>query len=479
MLDRMSEPAFEYDLVVIGSGPAGQRAAVQASKLGKRVCVVEKSPQVGGACTEVGTIPSKTFREAVRSLTRRSLMLSMHAIGARPVRPTMQALLSRVHSVVEREALVVHDQFDRNEIEVIHGLGSLEGPNRVSVDGVEGARHLTARYVLLATGSRAIMPADTREDAECVFTGDSILRAPRLPRTLLVIGAGVIGIEYASMFACAGVQVTVMDKFERPLGFIDHEIVDELVHQMRKSQVTFRLGEEVAGAAKEKSAEGQTRVTVTTRSGKRLTAEMVLVSAGRTGNVESLNLASVGLQPDDRGRLHVDDRFRTSVPWVFAAGDLIGAPGLAATSYEQGRIAACEMFGVPHPGMSPHWPFGIYAVPELSSAGQTEEQLTRDCVPYEIGIARYSESARGQIRGDDSGMMKLIFHRESRALLGVHCIGSQATELVHIGQAVMALGGGLDYFLSTVFNYPTFAECYKVAALNCLNRLRAVEASGP
>jgi NAD(P) transhydrogenase len=214
---------------------------------------------------------------------------------------------------------------------------------------------------------------------------------------------------------------------------------------------------------------------VTTRSGKKLTADMVLVSAGRTGNVESLNLASVGLQPDDRGRLKVDDRFRTSVPWIFAAGDLIGSPGLAATSYEQGRIAACEMFGEPHPGMSPHWPFGIYAVPELSGAGQNEEQLTRDCVPYEIGIARYSESARGQIRGDEAGMMKLLFHRETRRLLGVHCIGSQATELVHIGQAVMALGGGLDYFLSTVFNYPTFAECYKVAALNCLNRLRALE----
>jgi len=380
--------------------------------------------------------------------------------------------------VVERESLVVHDQFDRNEIELMHGTASLDGANRVAVEGAEGVKHLSTRFVMIATGSRAILPGDVQGDLECVFTGDTILQAPRLPRTLLVIGAGVIGIEYASMFAHAGVQVTVMDKADRPLGFIDHEIIDELVHQMRLAQVTFRLGEEVAGAMKEKSADGHTRVTVTTKSGKKLTAEMALVSAGRTGNIEALNLGSVGLQGDDRGRLKVDDRFRTSVPWIFAGGDVIGAPGLAATSYEQGRIAACEMFGEPHPGMSPHWPYGIYAVPELSCAGQTEEQLTKDCVPYEIGIARYAESARGQIRGDESGLMKLIFHREKRTLLGVHCIGSQATELVHIGQAVMALGGGLDYFLSTVFNYPTFAECYKVAALNCLNRLRAVDAVG-
>jgi len=471
----MPDTAFEFDLLVIGSGPAGQRAALQSAKLGKRVCVVDKSRMVGGACTETGTIPSKTFREAVRSLTRRSLMLSLHSIGARPVRPTMHALLSRVHTVVERESIVVHDQLDRNDIEVIHGTASFVGPNQIAVEGADGTRKVSARHVLIATGSRAIMPGGTETDPECVFTSDTILQAPRLPRTLLVIGAGVIGIEYGSMFASAGVQVTIMDKVERPLGFIDHEIVDELVHQMRKEQVTFRLGEEVAGAAKESTAEGHARVTVTTKSGKKMTTEMVLVSAGRTGNIESLNLGAVGLQADDRGRLKVDERFRTSVPWIFAAGDVIGAPGLAATSYEQGRIAACEMFGVPHPGMAPHWPFGIYAVPELSSVGQTEEQLTKDCVPYEIGVARYAESARGQIRGDEAGLLKLIFHRETRKLLGTHCIGSQATELVHIGQAVIALGGGLDYFLSTVFNYPTFAECYKVAALNCLNRLRAVD----
>ncbi len=471
----MGDIEFEFDLIVIGSGPAGQRAAVQASKLGKRVLMCEKSRILGGACCSTATIPSKTFREAVRSLTRRSLMLSLHSIGARPIRPTMQALVSRVNSVVDQESSVVHDQFDRNEIEVVQGCASFEGPNKISVDGTEGLRHFTGRFVLIATGSRSIMPAGIKLDAECVFSSDNILQAPRLPRTLLVIGAGVIGIEYASMFANAGVQVTIMDKVDRPLAIVDREIVDELVHQMRKSQVTFRMGEEVAGAERDSTVEGQARVTVSTKSGKKMTTEMVLVSAGRAGNVESLNLESVGLEADDRGRLVVDDRFRTKVPWIFAAGDVVGAPGLAATSYEQGRIAACEMFGEAHPGMAAHWPYGIYAIPELSCVGQNEDQLTKDCVPYEIGVARYSESARGQIRGDGSGVLKLIFHRETKKLLGTHCIGSQATELVHIGQAVQSLGGGLDFFLSNVFNYPTFAECYKVAALNCLNRLRAVE----
>jgi NAD(P) transhydrogenase len=470
--------ACEFDLVVLGSGPAGQRAAVQAAKLGKRVCVVEQGPSVGGACLASGTIPSKTFREAVRSLTRRSLVLSLYALGTRPMRPTMESLVSRVTMVREREALVLHDQFDRNEIEVVAGQGSFIGERALRVESPAGDRLLSGEFVLVATGSRAIMPPGTQSDLECVFTSDTILLAPRLPRTLLVVGAGVIGIEYASMFANAGVQVTMVDKVDRPIGFMDHEIVDELVHQMRKADVTFRLGEEVVEAKRDRLANGHGRVTIATASGKRMSAEMVLVSAGRVGNVESLQLDAVGLAVDGRGRLKVDERFRTEVPWIYAAGDVIGAPGLAATSYEQGRIAACDMFGEAHPGMAAHWPFGIYAVPELSSVGATEETLTAECVPYEIGVARYSESARGQIRGDESGMLKLLFHRETRRLLGAHCIGSSATELIHIGQAVLALGGGLDYFLQTVFNYPTFAECYKVAALNALNRLRLVDGVG-
>ena len=465
---------YEYDLVVIGSGPAGQRAAVQASKLGKRVCVVEKGAGIGGACIHSGTIPSKTFRESVRSMTRRSIQLGLHAMSSRPVRPNMEALLSRVNIVVEREAEVVQDQFDRNEIETVPGLAHFVTANEVHVEGIEGNRVLRAAFVLIATGSRAAMPVKMIPDTECIFTSDTILSLPKIPRTMVVIGAGVIGIEYASMFAQIGVQVTVLDKVDRPIAFMETELVDELVHQMRKKGVTFRLNEEVASVSR--SVGPKPAVTIEMKSGKVIVTDVVLASAGRQGNVEGLDLQAVGLAADDRGRIKVDERYRTTVENIYAAGDVIGAPGLAATSYEQGRIAACDMFGLPHVAIPKYWPYGIYAVPELSMVGSTEQELTKDLVPYEIGVARYSESARGQIRGDDQGVLKLIFHRDSRKLLGVHCIGSQATEIVHIGQAVLALGGGLDYFVNTVFNYPTFAECYKVAALNALNRFRAVDA---
>jgi NAD(P) transhydrogenase len=465
---------YEYDLVVIGSGPAGQRAAVQASKLGKRVCVVEKGSGIGGACIHSGTIPSKTFREAVRSMTRRSITLSMHAMGTRPVRPTMEALLSRVDLVVERESEVVQDQFDRNDIEIIPGLARLVTPNEIHVEGLDINRTLHTSFVLISTGSRAAMPVKMIPDMECIFTSDTILSLPKIPRTMVVIGAGVIGIEYASMFAQIGVQVTVLDKVDRPIAFMETELVDELVHQMRKKGVTFRLNEEVACVSR--SVGPKPAVTIEMKSGKVIVTDVVLASAGRQGNVEGLDLQAVGLSADERGRIKVDERYRTTVENIYAAGDVIGAPGLAATSYEQGRIAACDMFGLPHVAIPKYWPYGIYAVPELSMVGSTEQELTKDLVPYEIGVARYSESARGQIRGDDQGVLKLIFHRDTRKLLGVHCIGSQATEIVHIGQAVLALGGGLDYFVNTVFNYPTFAECYKVAALNALNRFRAVDA---
>jgi NAD(P) transhydrogenase len=333
---------------------------------------------------------------------------------------------------------------------------------------------LHTSFILISTGSRAAMPVKMIPDMECIFTSDTILSLPKIPRTMVVIGAGVIGIEYASMFAQIGVQVTVLDKVDRPIAFMETELVDELVHQMRKKGVTFRLNEEVASVSR--SVGPKPAVTIEMKSGKVIVTDVVLASAGRQGNVEGLDLQAVGLSADERGRIKVDERYRTTVENIYAAGDVIGAPGLAATSYEQGRIAACDMFGLPHVAIPKYWPYGIYAVPELSMVGSTEQELTKDLVPYEIGVARYSESARGQIRGDDQGVLKLIFHRDTRKLLGVHCIGSQATEIVHIGQAVLALGGGLDYFVNTVFNYPTFAECYKVAALNALNRFRAVDA---
>jgi NAD(P) transhydrogenase len=303
------------------------------------------------------------------------------------------------------------------------------------------------------------------------ITSDQITALRRLPRTMAVVGAGVVGIEYASMFAALGVEVTVVDRRERPLEFLDHEIVDELVHQMRKRRVTFRFGEAVAGVAVQPGPNSWPRAVLALESGKRITADLALFSVGRQGATGDLNLPAAGLEADERGRLAVDPEFRTSVPHIYAAGDVIGFPSLAATSAEQGRLAACHAFGIATRGMAAHFPLGIYAVPEISMVGDPEHVLTQQRIPYETGVARYREIARGQIVGDDSGFFKMIFHRDDRRLLGVHIMGTGATELIHIGQAVLALGGGLDYFLDTVFNYPTLAECYKVAALNAANKL--------
>jgi NAD(P) transhydrogenase len=459
---------FDYDLICIGSGPAGQRAAVQAAKLGKRVAVIEKQRCVGGVCIETGTIPSKTFREAVRSF-------SAPAFGARGdagprQRPTMAQLLERVGSVIRREGDVVEDQLARNDIALVRGGASFMEPHALRVESAEGVRVLSADYILIGVGARPAQPHDVSPDGSTVILSDDVLDLETLPRSMLVVGAGVIGIEYASMFAALGVQVTVVDRRPRPLEFIDQEIVDELIHQMRKSDVTFRGGEAVESI--QVSQGPPRRGVVRLESGKHIVADVVLFSVGRIGATEALDLAKVGLEADERGRLKVDAQYRTAVPHVFAAGDVIGYPALAATSSEQGRLAACHMFGLAAEPMGSNFPIGIYAIPEISMVGATEEELTRDKVPYETGIARFREIARGQILGDDSGLFKMIFHREDGRLLGVHCIGTGATELIHIGQAVLGLGGGLDYFLKTVFNYPTLAECYKVAAFNAANKLQ-------
>jgi NAD(P) transhydrogenase len=459
-----------YDLVCIGSGPAGQRAAVQAAKLGKRVAVVEKQRAVGGVCVETGTIPSKTFREAVRRLYSRPGLETSDA--GLTVRPTMAQLVEHVGRVVEREVRTVQGQLERNDVEVVRGRASFVDPHIVDVEAADGHRRLDGANILIATGTRPGQPEGATVDGEIVVTSDNVLGIPRLPRTMAVVGAGVIGIEYASMFAALGVQVTVIDQRARPLEFLDHEITDELIHQLRKSDVTLRCGESVDRI--DVVSAGDRKGLIRLDSNKHLVADVILIAAGRLGATDDLRLDSVGLQADARGRLVVDAHYRTVVPHIYAAGDVIGFPALAATSSEQGRLAACHMFGAAAEPMGAHFPVGIYAIPEVSMVGATEEDLTRARVPYETGVARYKEIARGQICGDDSGMFKMIFHRDTTRLLGVHCIGSSATELVHVGQAVLALGGGLDYFLTTVFNYPTLAECYKVAAYNAANKLALV-----
>jgi NAD(P) transhydrogenase len=465
----MSE-TFDYDLVCIGSGPAGQRAAVQAAKLRKRVALIEKRRTVGGVCVDTGTIPSKTLREATLFFVGTGGRFERRRSPRAENRPSAEQVLARVDEVVAKEAEVIEDQLRRNDVVLLWGEASFVGPHTLVIQGEGEWRKVTAERVLVAVGTRAAPPPGVPEDGTVILTSDAVIRMKALPRTMAVVGGGVIGIEYASMFAALGVEVTVVEKRERPLEFLDAEIVDEMIHQMRNRNVTFRLGETVESLEVVEGA--PRRAVIHLESGKRIVSDVVLFSVGRIGATDRLNLEAVGLAPDERGRLKVDETFRTEVPHLYAAGDVIGYPSLAATSSEQGRIAACNAFGVPCKPMAPHFPIGIYAIPEMSMVGASEHGLTAKRIPYETGVARYREIARGQILGDDTGLLKLLFHREDRKLLGVHAIGTGATELIHIGQAILGLGGGLDYFIDTVFNYPTLAECYKVAALDASNKLR-------
>jgi NAD(P) transhydrogenase len=461
---------YDFDLLCIGSGPAGQRAAVQTAKLGKRAALVERRETIGGVCLDTGTIPSKTFREAV---------MFFAAPGSREerrrrsgeARPTAEGLLARVAEVVRREAEVLEDQLRRNRVTLLRGEASFVDPHTIQVKGAEGWRTVTAENVVIACGTLPAPPPGVGTDQQTIITSDGVTCITSLPRTMTVVGSGVIGLEYASMFAALGVEVTVVDKRTRPLEFLDSEILDELVHQMRSHRVTFRLGEAVERL--EIVETPMRRGVLYLESGKRIVSDVVLFSIGRVPATGALHLEKAGLATDARGRIPVDAEFRTRVPHIFAAGDVIGYPSLAATSSEQGKLAARFAFGAPARPMARHFPIGIYSIPEISMVGAPEHELTEQCVPYETGVARYREIARGQILGDESGLFKMIFHREDRRLLGVHAVGTGATELIHVGQAVFGLAGGLDYFLETVFNYPTLAECYKVAAYDASNKLMA------
>ncbi len=466
---------YDYDMICIGSGPAGQRAAVQGAKLGKRMAIVEKEQVVGGVCLHTGTIPSKTFREAVLTFGkggRRASDLRRRASdmnGGNRDTVTASQLFERVGTIVEREEQVQDSQLGRNNVDVIVGTAAFESPHELVMTSSNGQRRATAENIMIAVGTTPATPSATKLDGQQILTSDEIFALKEMPHSMVVIGCGVVGIEYASMFALMGVAVTVVDGRERPLEFLDREIMDELVHQMRDSKVVFRLGEKVEAVEVRENARG--RVVVSLESGKRLVADLALVCAGRAGSTDALNLEAAGLKADERGRLTVDETFRTAKKHIFAGGDVIGFPSLAATSSEQGRLAACNAFGVEVGPMPSNFPVGIYSIPEISMVGEAEHELTAKKIPYEVGPARFREIARGQILGDDTGLLKLIFHREDHSLLGAHTIGTGATELIHIGQCVMGLGGGLDYFLRTVFNYPTLAECYKVAALDAYNKL--------
>jgi len=456
-----------YELIVIGSGPGGQRAAIQAVKAGKRVALVEKQSAVGGVCINTGTIPSKTMREAVLHL---SGFYDQSFYGANyhsKDQVTMADLNFRVQRVIENEVSVIQDQLKRNGVELIHGTGKFTAPHHVRVENNNGFSELEGEFIILATGTKPAANPKVPINGRNIINSDQILAMPQVPRTLIVVGGGVIGVEYACMFATLGVRVIIVEKRPRLLEFADTEMVEALSYHMRDRRATMRLSEEVESV--EELPDGKVAANLVSK--KRIIADALLYAVGRGGNVDPLDLSAAGLTSDDRGRIKVDADFRTLVPHIFAVGDVIGFPSLASVSMEQGRIAAARAFGLDVHSDPAGYPYGIYTIPQISFIGKTEEQLTDEDVPYEVGVAYYREIARGQITGHTDGRLKLLFHRETLELLGVHIFGEDAAELLHIGQAVMLLKGKITYFKNTVFNYPTLAECYKTAAFNGLNRL--------
>ena len=461
----------KFDLIVIGSGPAGQRAAIQAAKCGRRVAVVEQREVVGGTCINTGTIPSKSMREAVLHLSGFQYQ-GIYGVNYHVKEKISIADLNfRVNAVIKTEVDVTQAQLSRNGVSVIMARASFLDATHVRIENSRGQADLEAPLILIATGAKPAISPSVPINGRTIINSDQILALGEIPKTFIVVGGGVIGVEYACMFAVLGSRVILVEKRPRLLEFADNEMVEALSYHLRDYRVTMRLNEEVAGV--EETADGG--VVANLKSNKRIQGDALMYAVGRQGNVDELNLAAAGLEADSRGRIAVDADFRTKVPGIFAAGDVIGFPSLASVSMEQGRIAAANAIGVKLHSNPATYPYGIYTIPEISFVGKTEEQLTDEDVPYEVGVAFYRETARGQIRGDTTGRLKLIFHRETRDILGVHIIGEGASELLHIGQAVMTLKGTVDYFVETVFNYPTLAECYKQAAFNGVNKLREEE----
>ena len=458
-----------YDLIVIGSGPAGRRAAVQAAKLGRSVLVVENRLRVGGVSVHTGTIPSKTLRETVLNLSGWRER-GFYGLAYR-VKKDIEGkdLGARLAKTLDYECDVLEHQFARNGVQTLAGQARFRDAHEIEVMPPAGDPvRLYADKIVIAVGTRPYRPANIPFDDRSIVDSDSLVAEPRVPRSLTVIGAGVIGLEYATIFSALDVPVTIVEPRPNFLEFIDREIIDEFVHELRKRGVTFRLGCKLERVELD---EGGWPVAILDDE-RRIRTEMLLYAAGRVGATDNLGLEECGLTVDARGRLTVDPAtFQTDVPHIYAAGDVIGFPALASTSMEQGRIAACHAFGTPLPPAPAFFPYGIYSVPEISTIGLTEEEVRAKSIRYEVGIARFRETSRGHIMGLQSGMMKMIFAQADKKLLGVHIVGEGATELIHIGQAVLNLGGTLDFFVQNTFNYPTLAEAYKIAALDAWNRM--------
>lgn len=456
-----------YDLLVIGTGPAGQKAAVQAAKLGKKVGIIERKEVVGGVCINTGTIPSKSLREAVLYLSG-FRQRSLYGAGYRVKQTiTIEDLAFRANHVIKNEIRIVEDQMARNRVDTIYGSARFLDAHRLEVRHHGNSVEYAADFIVIAVGTEPARPPEVPFDDDRIIDTDGLLRLKRIPESMVIVGGGVIGTEYASILATLGVPVVLIDRRPRLLEFVDAEIIAALQRQLKDIGVTLYHDEEVSAIQRQ----GDGLVHVSLRQGAPISATTLMYAVGRVGASQDLGLERVGLVPDARGRLLVNEHFQTAIPHIYAAGDIIGFPALASTSMQQGRHAACHAFGVPDGTDTALLPYGIYSIPEISMVGRNEEELAHAAVPFGVGIARYREIARGQLIGDDTGMLKLLFHRQTLELLGVHTIGEGATELIHIGQAVMAYRGKINYFIDTVFNYPTLAECYKVAALDGINRL--------
>ncbi|WP_261844669.1 Si-specific NAD(P)(+) transhydrogenase [Aliamphritea ceti] len=460
---------YDYDVIVIGSGPAGEGAAMNSAKKGRRVAVIEVQDSVGGNCTHKGTIPSKALRHSVKQIIEFNTNPMFRDIGE-PRWFSFPKVLKRAEKVISNQVMMRTNFYARNRVDLFFGEAEFEDKNTVLVKGtVKGDERLRAKNVVIATGSRPYSPADIDFAHPRIYNSDTILNLEHTPKTMIIYGAGVIGSEYASIFSGLGVKVDLIDSQSRLLSFLDAEISDSLSYHLRNSAVKIRHNETYESVVADDRG-----VTLTLESGKKVRADAFLWCNGRTGNTDMLNLESVGLQANSRGQLTVDEFYRTECEGIYACGDVIGWPALASAAIDQGRAASSDMLNADDFRFINDVPTGIYTIPEISSIGKTEEQLTEEKVPYDVGQAFFKDTARAQISGEPVGMLKILFHRETLQILGIHCFGDQSSEIVHIGQAIMNQEGEantINYFVNTTFNYPTMAEAYRVAAIAGLNRV--------
>lgn len=457
-----------YDLIIIGSGPSGRAAAIQAGKLKRRVLVIDRKDRLGGVSVHTGTIPSKTLRETVLNLSGYRER-SFYGRSYR-VKDEIRAedLKTRLHMTLDHEVDVLEHQFNRNHVETLMGMASFISPTELDVATEAGdTTRVSADNILISTGTKTYRPDTVPFNGTTILDSDEFLDMATIPRSLIVVGAGVIGVEYATMFSALDVRVTLIEPRDSFLDFIDKAVIQDFTHQIQENGVDLRLGSAIASVKDE-----GTHVEVTLENGRHVRSEMLLFAAGRMGATDRLNLKAAGIETDHRGRIDVSrDSYQTSVPHIYAAGDVIGHPSLASTSLQQGRIAACHALEVPTLPESPWFPYGIYSVPEISTCGMSEEEMQERKIPYEVGVARFRETSRGHIMGLEHGMLKMLISLKTRRVLGVQIVGEGATELIHIAQAVLNLNGTVDYFVKNTFNYPTLAEAYKVAGLDAFNRM--------